>query len=78
MGGHALRPGTRTGLRVVDVRTGETVTHAGRVLDNLSAGAAEEILALIERQAAQREERINHAVERNDLVAILAERDNEP
>lgn len=74
MSEYILRIGTRTGQRVVDAADGTTVILSGRVLDNMSARAAEEVLALLRSRDDQRRSRMEGALRRNDLVAILDER----
>lgn len=69
---YALKPGSRSGVRVVDAATGETVLASGRVLDNISPAGAEGILLALERADAARRARLDGAYERNDLVAILS------
>jgi hypothetical protein len=58
------------GVRVVDER-GNTVTMAGRVFDNMSGRAAEQVMTSLERLLRLRQEHADGALRRNALVAIL-------
>ena len=69
---YALAPGSRSGVRVVNVATGKTVVVSGRVLDNISPAGAEGIMLALERADVARRARLDGAYQRNDLVAILS------
>jgi hypothetical protein len=71
MGHYALERATLSGLRVVDLTTGETARVAERVLDNMTANAAEEAISLLDRLDALRRQHREGAIARNDLIAIL-------
>jgi hypothetical protein len=66
-----LRQATKSGIRVVDTATGETATIAGRLLDNMTEAGAADMLTTLERLEHARQDRIDSARKRNDLVAIL-------
>jgi hypothetical protein len=74
MSRYVLKPATTAGLRVLDLTTGETAQVAERVLDNMSADAAEEAIVLLDRLDALRKQHQDGAIARNDLIAILDER----
>jgi hypothetical protein len=71
MSDYELMGGTRSGFRVADAATGETVVHFGRLLDNVSEASAREILDLLRRRDALRMEHLMAANARNDLATIL-------
>lgn len=68
---YELLGGTRSGFRVADAATGETIVHLGRLLDNVSEPSAREIVDLLRRRDALRTEHLMAANARNDLATIL-------
>jgi hypothetical protein len=58
-------------FRVVNADTDATVVHAGRVLDNLSLNAAEDIVLLLGHRDAIRDEQMKIASDRGDIAAVL-------
>lgn len=59
------------GLRITLRSTGETVNLNGRMLDQMSSVAAQQILGLLERRDALRAERYKRVANGNDLAEIL-------
>lgn len=71
MSGYELLPGSRTGLRIADEATGNTVVLTGRILDNLSEASAREIAGLLERRDRLRRQHLQSAADRNDLTRLF-------
>lgn len=71
MSRYRLKPGTRSGLRIIDLSSSATVVFAGRLLDNMTAATAEEIIALLEYGADVQIEHEHSRDERGDIAAIL-------
>jgi hypothetical protein len=69
---YEIRPAsTGSGARLVERQTGETVVFNGRALDGVSLKAAKDIVALLERVDALRDERHARILGGTDLAAIL-------
>jgi hypothetical protein len=75
---YVLLPGTQSGLRVADERTGKTMSVAGRLLDNMTAAGAEDALRSLEHLSKLRHDHAEGAERRNDLIAILDEKNRKP
>jgi D-alanyl-D-alanine dipeptidase len=67
---YKLERGTHIGVRVAD-DLGNTVTMGGRIFDNMSPRAAEQVMMSLDRLTRLRREHAEGALRRNDLVAIL-------
>lgn len=75
---YVLLKGTQSGLRVADDRTRETVSVAGRLLDNMTAAGAQDALRSLEHLSRLRDDHAEGAERRNDLLAILEGRNRKP